>query len=129
EDGIRDLTVTGVQTCALPILSEIFGRLLNGARELVERGQGPRWIAGLTLHFSLGNSSLVGAVAGLCSSGEAIRGGVILTQRRVGFASVKVRQRSAIDAGQYFQRLAITAQHEIAHPQAQPARRAVVAAS
>src|SRR5205085_7770486 len=25
EDGIRDLTVTGVQTCALPILIAIFG--------------------------------------------------------------------------------------------------------
>src|SRR3989475_2074413 len=27
EDGIRDLTVTGVQTCALPILQEVEGRL------------------------------------------------------------------------------------------------------
>src|SRR2546430_6146343 len=26
EDGIRDLTVTGVQTCALPILEELFFR-------------------------------------------------------------------------------------------------------
>src|SRR2546430_4455157 len=28
EDGIRDLTVTGVQTCALPILKKILGGLL-----------------------------------------------------------------------------------------------------
>src|SRR3989475_8332811 len=26
EDGIRDLTVTGVQTCALPISFQVFGR-------------------------------------------------------------------------------------------------------
>src|SRR5205085_6240886 len=30
EDGIRDLTVTGVQTCALPILSDSRGRRLGG---------------------------------------------------------------------------------------------------
>src|SRR2546430_17734588 len=29
EDGIRDLTVTGVQTCALPICA-MFGRLFDG---------------------------------------------------------------------------------------------------
>src|SRR2546427_6048747 len=35
EDGIRDLTVTGVQTCALPILAVQFGQQLGcrgGAR-------------------------------------------------------------------------------------------------
>src|SRR2546427_3392451 len=36
EDGIRDLTVTGVQTCALPI------SLLRGSRRLPsDRAQGP----------------------------------------------------------------------------------------
>src|SRR2546430_3040880 len=34
EDGIRDLTVTGVQTCALPILTAVTGRWVRGAREL-----------------------------------------------------------------------------------------------
>src|SRR2546427_9998362 len=29
EDGIRDLTVTGVQTCALPILLEVTGHTLT----------------------------------------------------------------------------------------------------
>src|SRR2546430_12366458 len=40
EDGIRDLTVTGVQTCALPIYKtrrlaayDWFGRWLKGARD------------------------------------------------------------------------------------------------
>src|SRR5688572_31196011 len=32
EDGIRDLTVTGVQTCALPILSEVRAGSLWTAR-------------------------------------------------------------------------------------------------
>src|SRR5207245_6743936 len=30
EDGIRDATVTGVQTCALPILSRLVARLEEG---------------------------------------------------------------------------------------------------
>src|SRR2546430_4157668 len=30
EDGIRDLTVTGVQTCALPIFDNCFGHSANG---------------------------------------------------------------------------------------------------
>src|SRR2546430_6145509 len=38
EDGIRDLTVTGVQTCALPIyyesrLSEIYGPMMTGIKK------------------------------------------------------------------------------------------------
>src|SRR5690349_24254299 len=32
EDGIRDLYVTGVQTCALPICGEVEQDLLDGAR-------------------------------------------------------------------------------------------------
>src|SRR2546430_4424450 len=43
EDGIRDLTVTGVQTCALPIWLE--GRLdAIGAPTLVLWGEADRWI-------------------------------------------------------------------------------------
>src|SRR2546430_1229290 len=39
EDGIRNLTVTGVQTCALPISREEFGRCLRrGHAKCVERG-------------------------------------------------------------------------------------------
>src|SRR2546430_11471603 len=32
EDGIRDLTVTGVQTCALPISAESYPKKLRGTR-------------------------------------------------------------------------------------------------
>src|SRR2546430_16340755 len=43
EDGIRDLTVTGVQTCALPIWNTSVARwLLNGLRPL--GGGGPHAI-------------------------------------------------------------------------------------
>src|SRR2546430_7083728 len=37
EDGIRDLTVTGVQTCALPILGVVF---LAGCQRICKIGQG-----------------------------------------------------------------------------------------
>src|SRR2546427_2175353 len=37
EDGIRDLTVTGVQTCALPIWVRLFGPGLFGTHDVVER--------------------------------------------------------------------------------------------
>src|SRR3712207_7824943 len=51
EDGIRDIGVTGVQTCALPILSDYENRLVltpeatsilvrNGHRVCVETGAG-----------------------------------------------------------------------------------------
>src|SRR2546430_9156892 len=35
EDGIRDLTVTGVQTCALPICAEMGGRFYSQALQKV----------------------------------------------------------------------------------------------
>src|SRR2546430_10972378 len=37
EDGIRDLTVTGVQTCALPLLGFLFNFLLGRRLRLSER--------------------------------------------------------------------------------------------
>src|SRR2546430_2954486 len=36
EDGIRDLTVTGVQTCALPILSDASGANVEGAKVAIK---------------------------------------------------------------------------------------------
>src|SRR2546430_10506304 len=41
EDGIRDLTVTGVQTCALPIFSRS-GRTRRAYSHATERAQAPR---------------------------------------------------------------------------------------
>src|SRR2546430_2998140 len=44
EDGIRDLTVTGVQTCALPIFTYPRELLVKiGANELPRAGPSPRW--------------------------------------------------------------------------------------
>src|SRR5688572_32306582 len=43
EDGIRDLTVTGVQTCALPIWDDIFQQYHNKLQELdVRRMEMPK---------------------------------------------------------------------------------------
>src|SRR2546430_5051067 len=44
EDGIRDLTVTGVQTCALPIFREVFAQSRLLLLEFLER-------LGHRLHF------------------------------------------------------------------------------
>src|SRR5205085_8447777 len=38
EDGIRDLTVTGVQTCALPISSSGIGELVSGFTAVKNQG-------------------------------------------------------------------------------------------
>src|SRR2546430_14642299 len=52
EDGIRDLTVTGVQTCALPILSRECGLLTSAEAgrivRLLERAGLPTRIASVT---------------------------------------------------------------------------------
>src|SRR2546430_4088432 len=55
EDGIRDLTVTGVQTCALPIWAELFSRHHDhreddraGAGDERDRGQRPEGDRGAT---------------------------------------------------------------------------------
>src|SRR2546430_13189338 len=48
EDGIRDLTVTGVQTCALPI-SLGFGSHRPPLSGIGERGGGPETLGGANL--------------------------------------------------------------------------------
>src|SRR2546422_9005977 len=54
EDGIRDVAVTGVQTCALPISSEMFSIAFRTslARAMVSFGSVP-FTAGLTLEEDL----------------------------------------------------------------------------
>src|SRR5688572_12707583 len=42
EDGIRDLTVTGVQTCALPIFAFDAGDLVNG-KAVNQKGYAAQW--------------------------------------------------------------------------------------
>src|SRR2546430_15223080 len=46
EDGIRDLTVTGVQTCALPIARERWGRGAVGGEPVGRVGQVPEVMEG-----------------------------------------------------------------------------------
>src|SRR2546427_537381 len=74
EDGIRDLTVTGVQTCALPIFegeaNDYVGKGLCGG-DIVVRPF--REASGATeRHVLLGNTALYGATAGtLFAAGRA----------------------------------------------------------
>src|SRR2546429_7199887 len=77
EDGIRDVAVTGVQTCALPIF--------DGLR--CTRSSGPRFGAHLEL-FAAGRVVLVAPGIGIAPprvrEGAYVRGGSRSEERRVG---------------------------------------------
>src|SRR2546430_4097379 len=50
EDGIRDLTVTGIQTCALPILAPIaaeFGKTLPAMALTITASLATRWVGAI----------------------------------------------------------------------------------
>src|SRR5688572_25980841 len=78
EDGIRDLTVTGVQTCALPISNEVSAQLIEHFRDKVFRTIIPRNVR-LAEAPSYGKPALHydresrGALAYLALAGEMIR--------------------------------------------------------
>src|SRR5256886_7864165 len=70
EDGIRDLTVTGVQTCALPICEYCYSRRPALDRHLAEvcvRGLKRRRFSTAVIdgmdHSELGRAKLLGAAA------------------------------------------------------------------
>src|SRR3989475_11100588 len=58
EDGIRDLTVTGVQTCALPIFDQVELLLLRDAQR-VGRQHDPELRAGGVDHADLAGADVV----------------------------------------------------------------------
>src|SRR5256886_13093643 len=58
EDGIRDLTVTGVQTCALPILALFSDKLSETDKELFERREVHRLAAAHVLERGVDARSL-----------------------------------------------------------------------
>src|SRR5260370_206340 len=70
EDGIRDSSVTGVQTCALPILSNRQGTLVLSDRATHDAGAGligPEFLAGVLIvgfEFALWRSGEYQAAAG-----------------------------------------------------------------
>src|SRR5688572_33370127 len=80
EDGIRDLTVTGVQTCALPILAPSEGRAqgLEPSRTQPRRG---RRRARYTLSHQLSPTSQVRAA------------------RQIGRASCREREEISVEGG------------------------------
>src|SRR5437879_10655028 len=50
EDGIRNTSVTGVQTCALPICLPFVGRFLRnrrGSRERIDRSSAVKFVVGV----------------------------------------------------------------------------------
>src|SRR5580693_9801249 len=80
EDGIRDGTVTGVQTCALPIYhfssdADHIAAIDNVTRKMMHAGKRP---VGVGFLFSLGHSTIVLAGA------AAIAGMALTLQERIG---------------------------------------------
>src|SRR5207253_3812106 len=71
EDGIRDGHVTGVQTCALPILEAIFAKSLD----LTYVGPGPALNA-----YLKSNGEEIRVISGAANGGAALRS----EERRVG---------------------------------------------
>src|SRR6266478_7303338 len=82
EDGIRDLTVTGVQTCALPILelARVLKAALCATRRVTDEGWMPRQLqVGLTgktieprLYFAIGISGAPNHTVGLKRAGMVV---------------------------------------------------------
>src|SRR2546430_12217937 len=74
EDGIRDLTVTGVQTCALPIYPRTSAWSCWRARDpLTYEGAGHFQAAspgGKNLHFGIREHAMAAAVNGMARSEE-----------------------------------------------------------
>src|SRR3712207_9516591 len=79
EDGIRDIGVTGVQTCALPIFQAVGFALFNPARmaylaELVPRGSVPQAVSLLLVNTEVRRvvgPALAGVGIGAVSWGTA----------------------------------------------------------
>src|SRR5437867_1762217 len=59
EDGIRDRTVTGVQTCALPIWTGVPASRHSGSRSVVPEGRGQRTTASMLSPKIIGDSSYI----------------------------------------------------------------------
>ncbi len=105
---------------------EIFGRLLDRARQVVENHQRAAEVAGHACGFGPGQSAGVGVVAGL-EGGGVIRGGrVELLQGHGGLAHVELGQGSAIPRFQGFQGDVVAAEQEVADAQSDDGRRAFV---
>src|SRR2546430_4481801 len=58
EDGIRDLTVTGVQTCALPIFARTAGGCERGGRDRARPGARRRRARGVAARDPAGRAAL-----------------------------------------------------------------------
>src|SRR5438034_10303429 len=72
EDGIRDHCVTGVQTCALPILSSILGSLNYISTIINNRAPGMTWFRLPLSVWSLFITAILGLLALPVLSGAAI---------------------------------------------------------
>src|SRR5205085_5682983 len=99
EDGIRDLTVTGVQTCALPICGRprdgppADSRKLAVIRAAGRRGAGPRRPRRVL------NSSQGGGLVELRGRTAVVTGGASGIGREIGRASCRERVEWSGEAG------------------------------
>src|SRR3712207_7950249 len=80
EDGIRDIGVTGVQTCALPILREVIANVVDFADFLeVQSGFAPNIVIGF--------ARITGRTVGVIANQPSVMAGVLdirSEERRVG---------------------------------------------
>src|SRR5256886_4160728 len=77
EDGIRDLTVTGVQTCALPISTKFGINCANNSHV-------PRWLNTSTTGTPRRNSRAIASIFSTVTRSRILLGGIRSEERRVG---------------------------------------------
>src|SRR5690606_39945754 len=96
EDGIRDFHVTGVQTCALPILLHFFGPRASRQPNGWTRSQKMFTQAGMLREGSL---LLVAISAVACASNPAPPFDTLKNAQKIGRASCRERGASTAVAG------------------------------
>src|SRR5437016_1103930 len=91
EDGIRDWSVTGVQTCALPISQLVRARLERGVRAELERRDGRRGAERVRVEGPGVGHTLAPVPVGIAAEGEHAHELALAAEREIGRASCRER--------------------------------------
>src|SRR5262249_58254500 len=93
EDGIRDWSVTGVQTCALPILG--FVRAVGG----LDWRPSEKWVLTGEYYFNGFGAHSAAEIVPKLRDPRLVRGEVFGTGRQIGRASCREREERSVGAG------------------------------